>query len=116
MSLSEQTAIDLTEILAESIEESAASSGKIPKYRVAGKTGTSRKPNPNGKGYLNGIYTSFAGYFPVKNPQVLIMVVIDDPKTDNSWGSTVAGPVFNAIANEVGRILNIEPDKQEKIQ
>lgn len=111
--LSEKTAEILTKILAKSIETGAGISGKIPKYRVAGKTGTSRKPDPDGKGYLNEIYTSFVGYFPIKDPQVLIMVVIDNPKTDNSWGSTVAGPVFNAIAKEAGRVLNIEPDKTE---
>ena len=111
--LSEKTAADLTEILAESIEASEAKSGKIPKYRVAGKTGTSKKPNANGIGYSNGIYTSFAGFFPVKNPQVLIMAVVDSPKTGNSWGSTVAGPVFNAVAIEVGRVLHLEPDKKD---
>jgi len=112
--LSEQTAADLTEILAKSIEASEAKSGKIPKYRVAGKTGTSKKPNASGIGYSNGIYTSFAGFFPVKNPQVLIMAVIDSPKTGNSWGSTVAGPVFNAVAIEVGRVLHLEPDKKDE--
>lgn len=114
--LSEQISYDLTQILAKSIEDSEAVSGKIPKYRVAGKTGTSRKPNAQGTGYLSGIYTSFVGYFPVKNPQVLIMVVIDDPKTSNSWGSTVAGPVFNAIANEVGRVLHLEPDQKDPVE
>jgi len=112
--LSEKTAADLTEILAESIEASEAKSGKIPKYRVAGKTGTSKKPNASGIGYSEGIYTSFAGFFPVKNPQVLIMAVIDSPKTGNSWGSTVAGPVFNAVAIEVGRVLHLEPDKKDE--
>lgn len=111
--LSEKTVHDLTKILAESIEASEATSGKIPKYRVAGKTGTARKPNANGRGYSNGIYTSFVGFFPVKNPQVLIMAVVDSPKTGNSWGSTVAGPVFNAVAIEVGRVLHLEPDKKE---
>ncbi|OGH98158.1 MAG: hypothetical protein A2039_02775 [Candidatus Melainabacteria bacterium GWA2_34_9] len=112
--LSEKTAADLTRILAKSIEDSEATSGKIAKYRVAGKTGTSRKPNANGVGYSGGIYTSFAGFFPVKNPQVLIMAVIDSPKTGNSWGSTVAGPVFNAVATEVGRVLHLEPDKKDE--
>lgn len=112
--LSEKTAAGLTEILAKSIEASEAKSGKIAKYRVAGKTGTSRKPNASGIGYSEGIYTSFVGFFPVKNPQVLIMAVIDSPKTGNSWGSTVAGPVFNAVATEVGRVLHLEPDKKDE--
>ena len=41
------------------------------------------------------------------------MAVVDSPKTGNSWGSTVAGPVFNAVAIEVGRVLHLEPDKKD---
>jgi len=109
--LSPETAREMTDLLSESIEASAATAGKIPNYRVAGKTGTSRKPNPNGSGYLTGnVFTSFVGYFPVENPKVLIMVVVDDPKGVEIWGSTVAGPVFNTIAEQTARILNIEPD------
>jgi len=109
--LSPETARTMTDILSASIQDSEAQAGKIPNYRVAGKTGTSRKPNPNGPGYIPGqVFTSFAGYFPAKNPQVVIMVVVDNPKGVEMWGSTVAGPVFNNIASETARILNIEPD------
>lgn len=120
--LSPETTKTVTDLLSISIENSESKAGKIPNFRVAGKTGTSRKPNPNGPGYLsNEVFTSFAGYFPVKNPQVLIMVVVDNPRGVEMWGSTVAGPVFNNIAIEVARILNLEPDapglhaKKEKI-
>lgn len=111
--LSAQTSRELTKILCDSIEHSKASAGKIPNYYVAGKTGTSRKPNPNGPGYLeNQLFTSFVGFFPVKNPQILMMVVVDNPKgsSDGIWGSTVAGPVFNEIATQIARIMNIPPD------
>ena len=110
--LSEKNCKIITDLLAESIEKSASRAGRISKFHVAGKSGTSKKPNPNGSGYLEDkVYASFVGYFPVKNPEVLIMVVIDNPKSKNSWGSTVAGPVFNAVATEVGRVLNLESDK-----
>lgn len=105
--LSEQTAQTVTDLLKESIAKSESKAGKIEKYSVAGKSGTSRKPNPNGKGYLTGVYTSFIGYYPAENPQVLIMVVVDNPKSNNDWGSTIAGPVFNAVATEVARVLNL---------
>ncbi|MEI7473762.1 MAG: penicillin-binding protein 2 [bacterium] len=113
--ISEITAQKLTHILAQSIEASDAKAGKIPNFNVAGKTGTSRKPNPNGPGYIpNSVFTSFVGYFPVKDPQVLMMVVVDDPKGAEVWGSTIAGPIFNSIATEVCRILNLEPDAPGK--
>lgn len=109
--LSPQVSSELTDILARSIQHSDANTGKIPNFTVAGKTGTSRKPNPKGGGYLTGqVFTSFVGYFPSKDPKVLIMVVVDNPKGAEVWGSTVAGPVFNSIAVEVARILNLQPD------
>ncbi len=102
----------ITELLAKSIDKSDSEAGQLRKYRVAGKTGTSKKPNPHGPGYLaDEVYTSFIGYFPANDPQALIMIVIDNPKTRNAWGSTVAGPLFNSVATEVGRVLNLKSDQ-----
>ncbi len=110
--LSPQTAKDMTELLEHSIRHSKSTAGKIPNFTVAGKTGTSRKPNPHGGGYLQGVvYTSFAAFFPASNPEVLIMVVVDSPKGGEVWGSTVAGPVFNEVATFVTRHLNLKPDE-----
>lgn len=109
--LSQKNCGIITGLLAESIEKGPSDAGRIPKYRVAGKTGTSKKPNPDGPGYLSEeVYASFIGYFPASEPEVLIMVVIDNPKNKNAWGSTVAGPLFNAVAIEVGRVLNLKSD------
>lgn len=110
--ISSKTSKLVTKLLKGSIAESNSTAGKIPGYYVAGKTGTSRKPNPNGPGYIpNSVFTSFVGYFPADNPQLLIMVVVDNPKGCEVWGSTVAGPVFNSIASEAARYLNIKKDK-----
>lgn len=108
--ISPVTAKKLTRILEGSIRNSKAVTGKIPNFTVAGKTGTSNKPNPNGIGYTKEMYTSFVGFFPATKPQYLMMVVIDDPKGGNIWGSTVAGPIFNEIASQMTRILNMTPD------
>jgi len=109
--LSPQTAVTMTRLLSDSIQYSDAKAGKIPDFRVAGKSGTSRKPNPHGAGYLPGqVFTSFVGYFPAYDPQVLIMVVVDNPKGVEIWGSTVAGPIFNNVAIETARILDLKLD------
>ncbi len=113
--ISKQTAGVLTNLLADSIDATTSKAGKIPNYRIAGKTGTSRKPKPNGRGYLKDkVYTSFVGYLPVKNPQLVILVVIDSPNTKQNWGSTIAGPVFNSIALQAARLKGIEPDRPLK--
>lgn len=116
--LSSKTSKTITKLLTRSIKESNAIAGKIPGYYVAGKTGTSRKlrsDNPS-KGYSSDIYTSFAGYFPAYDPELMILVVIDSPKGGEAWGNTVAGPVFNSIATEAARYLNIKPDKPEELE
>lgn len=106
-----ETAQAMRKLLAGSIKNSKSTAGKIPNFTVAGKTGTARKPNPNGAGYLTGVvYTSFAAFFPASDPEILIMVVVDSPKGAEVWGSTVAGPVFNEVATFVTRHLSMKPD------
>ena len=108
--LSKETANYVSNLLGQSVKENVEAmayiAGNIPGYSVAGKTGTAQKVNPNGKGYLPGhTIASFIGYFPVNNPEILILVVIDDPKTEGQWGNTVAGPVFNDVGSFAAKRL-----------
>jgi cell division protein FtsI (penicillin-binding protein 3) len=82
----------------------------VPGYTVAGKTGTARKPNDNGlPGYKTGAYvSSFAGYLPAENPQVSIIVVIDEPST-SIYASVVSAPLFAELANLAVRQLRVAP-------
>jgi cell division protein FtsI/penicillin-binding protein 2 len=107
--ISEQTAKTVTELLVESIETAKTSTVRLDGYHVAGKTGTSRRPNENGRGYTNELFTSFVGYFPAENPEVLIMVVVDSPGVGNAWGSTIAGPIFKQLATETASYLGLKP-------
>lgn len=73
-------------------------------YKIAGKSGTAQVAN-NKDGYSKGgqkIYqSSFAGYFPADDPKYSCIVVINDPKGGDYYGSSVAGPVFKQIADYV---------------
>ncbi len=69
------------------------------KYKVAGKTGTAKKVK-NGR-YTNEYYTSFVGYFPAEQPKYSCIVVIDNPKGYQIYGSDVSAPVFREIANKI---------------
>ena len=98
-------------LLAENVYEGSQIAGQIPGYRVAGKTGTAQKVTASGRGYIAGAtIASFVGFLPARSPQLLCIAVIDTPQTDGRWGNTVAGPVFNAVAMEAARYLNIPPD------
>ena len=99
-----------TQLLAKSVSNSKGIIN-LEKYSVAGKTGTSKKPKENAKGYSNDLYASVIGYLPASNPQLLIYVVVDSAQGHSVFGNTVAGPIFKEVANQCARILNIPPDK-----
>jgi cell division protein FtsI (penicillin-binding protein 3) len=76
-------------------------------YHVAGKTGTALVANGK-RGYSDHIYqSSFAGYFPSKNPKYSIIVVIKNkPFAKKYYGASVAGPVFKEISDKLFATLN----------
>lgn len=98
--VSRQTAKELTELLVGVVERGTGVDAKINNMKVAGKTGTSRK-YVDGK-YSESKYTSsFIGYFPAENPQIVIAVVIDAPMSGDYYGGKVAAPVFKKIAERI---------------
>lgn len=94
----------------ESVTEQGGSGLKaaVEGYRIAGKTGTSRKAAPGGYGeqYVN----IFAGLAPASNPQVVTVVLINEPGGDLYYSSDTAAPVFSQIMGGALRLLNIAPD------
>ncbi len=104
---------DLTDILVESIDRSK-SIAKMKDFRLAAKTGTSRRPKDTGVGYTNKMYTSMVGYLPASDPKILIYIVIDSAKGD-VWGSTVAAPIFKDISSELAKIMNLTPDRTKPL-
>jgi cell division protein FtsI/penicillin-binding protein 2 len=108
-----ETAQLISRLLADNVELGTQMAGKVPGYRVAGKTGTAQKAIAGGRGYMAGqTIASFIGFLPAGNPQLLCLVVIDSPQTDGRWGNTIAGPVFNAICIEAARYLGIPPSQK----
>ena len=84
-------------------------------YRVAGKTGTAQKPDPNG-GYSKGKYTAvFAGIAPANDPELVIVVVVDEPKK-SIYGGQAAAPVFRHIAESVLPYLGVPAQLDEGIE
>jgi cell division protein FtsI (penicillin-binding protein 3) len=78
---------------------------------VAGKTGTAEKIDPETGLYSETLYTSsFVGYVPADDPQLLIAVVIDEPSSSGAYyGGDVAAPAFEQIAELSLQNLRISP-------
>jgi cell division protein FtsI (penicillin-binding protein 3) len=87
----------------------------ITGYRVAGKTGTAQKHNPNGKGYaVNKYVCSFIGFLPADKPQVLTLVVIDEPNPIWAYGGDVSAPAFRNLSNMMISYLHVLPGAVDK--
>ena len=86
---------------------------QVEGYRVAGKTGTARKPLDNGQGYEDGAgnfryVATFAGFLPADEPELTIIATIDQP-TASIYAGHVAAPVFADIASYAVRHFGIAP-------
>lgn len=90
------------------VERGTAKNINHSHYKIAGKTGTAKKVK-NGR-YVKEYYTSFAGYFPAEAPRYSCIVVIDNPKGYQIYGSDVSAPVFKEIAD---KIYSLELDMHE---
>ena len=97
---SNETLTRVKKLLEMVVQEGTASNIKDSDYLIAGKTGTAQRVKPGG-GYERAYYTSFAGYFPADAPKYSCIVVIDNPKGYNQYGSDVAAPVFKEIADNI---------------
>jgi cell division protein FtsI/penicillin-binding protein 2 len=112
--VSEDAAAKLRSALKEVVSKhGTAFAATIPGYSAGGKTGTANIAKPNGGGYYEDRFTtSFVGFFPADNPQVVCLVTACYPKAPESaaYGGTVAGPTFSRIGEQTARYLNIPPD------
>lgn len=95
------------------VAEGGASKAIVDGYRVGGKTGTSRKA-VNG-GYGNDYVGLFAGVGPITQPELAVVVVINEPGGDLYHGGDVAAPVFSRVMKGALHILNIAPDQSKNI-
>ncbi len=107
MPISKETANTLTQMLATSLE-GESSDALVDGYRVAGKTGTAEIA-VNGQYSSNATNASFVGWGPVDNPQFIVYVWLEKPKS-SIWGSVVAAPVFSDVVKQLVVLMNIPPD------
>ena len=91
-----------------------AKKAQLDGYSAAGKTGTAQKVDPRTHAYsATKFIGSFVGFAPVKNPAVVIIVVIDEP-LGSYHGGDVAAPVFREIAEQILPELGVTPDVEFK--
>lgn len=105
--LSEKAAAEMTKALCTVVEEGGTGTkAALAGYAVAGKTGTAHKVE--GGVYVNKYFSSFVGFFPARNPEVCILISLDEPR-GAYYGGNTAGPIFRTISEKIAHHLNIVP-------
>ncbi|RKU39627.1 hypothetical protein C6496_00530 [Candidatus Poribacteria bacterium] len=99
-----EIARQMADILVGVVEGGSGRRARIENYRVAGKTGTAQKAEPNGKGYLGKEIMSFMGFLPAENPVISVIVMLDEP-TGARFSGQIAGPLFQKVATQTIQYL-----------
>jgi cell division protein FtsI (penicillin-binding protein 3) len=107
--ISPQTAEKLTAIFIGVVERGTGKPAAVEGYTVAGKTGTAQKVDNQRGAYSNReVLASFVGYVPAEEPQIALLVMLDEPQKLR-WGSQAAAPVFRQVAQQALHYLQIPP-------
>lgn len=106
--ISPATSEKIKEMMRETVVNGTGKAASIEGYDIGGKTGTSQKV-VNGQ-YMRGHYVaSFAGFYPIDNPQYLCLVIVDNPSKGNYYGGSIAAPVFHNTMQRIIKYKNILP-------
>jgi cell division protein FtsI (penicillin-binding protein 3)/stage V sporulation protein D (sporulation-specific penicillin-binding protein) len=109
------TAERVTEMLSDVVEEGTGRRyARLDQHTAAGKTGTTQKIE-NGRYTTSKQVTSFSGFIPAQNPQLVITVVVDYPKKYKASGGKICGPAFKNIAQACIAYLGIRADKKQSV-
>jgi cell division protein FtsI (penicillin-binding protein 3) len=108
--VSEKTARTLAEMLESVVDdrEGTGTRAAIPGYRVAGKTGTANRVDPE-LGRYKGYTASFAGFAPADAPRVTVYCAIQNPTKGSYFGGQICGPIYKEVMEFALKTLQIPP-------
>ncbi len=109
----------MTPILETVVEEGTGRNAMLFEYRVAGKTGTTKKLQRVGNQmkYSDSKYiSSFIGYAPANDPKICVLVILNEPQNGAYYGGTVAAPVVKNIIKRALHDMKVEPQYIKTVQ
>ena len=85
----------------------------VPGYRVGGKTGTSEKLDAKENGEVTKRVSSFLGIAPANDPEICVLVLLDEAYLENVFGSVIVAPVVGAVMADILPYLGMDPQYTE---
>ncbi len=105
--ISEDTSSKVVYALESVVANGSGKNAYIADYRVGGKTGTAQKVE-NGQYLVNNYITSFIGFLPADDPEVVVYIAVDNAKGVTQYGGTIAAPLAKNVMLDIIDILDIE--------
>lgn len=106
--ISKETSDTMKELLEAVVAEGSGSRGQVEGFRVGGKTATSEKLPRGTAKYIS----SFLGFAPADNPQIIGIIMIDEP-VGIYYGGTIAAPVMSEMFSNILPYMGLEPSYKE---
>lgn len=115
--ITEMTAAEMRQMMEDVVLYGTGTPAQLDGYSSAGKTGTAQKIDPRTHRYSKtNLIASFAGFAPVNNPAVTIVVVMDSPHKGSHYGTAASAPLFRELAQEILEYLGVPHDQDLKPQ
>ncbi|MGI6168270.1 MAG: penicillin-binding transpeptidase domain-containing protein [Christensenellales bacterium] len=108
--VSEATSATMRQLLESVVADGSGRFSQIEGYRVGGKTGTAQKYDETGKVAVGKNISSFLGFVPADDPQLLCLILVDEPGVPVTFGSVVAAPHVQDVLENSLKYLHIAPD------
>lgn len=106
--ISAETAGIMRDMMVAAVRDGLDLEAQLPGYTVAGKTGTAEIPTP--VGYRSDAWImTFVGFLPADDPQVIVLVKLDEPR-NGRWASQVVAPIFRRLAERLVILMEIPTD------
>ncbi len=106
--ISEETSEEMRTILETVVNTSQGGNSYIQGYRIGGKSGTSQKIDEDKTG--NTYVASYCAFAPADDPEIIILVMVDNPQGENYYGSLVAAPIVTAALTDILPYLGFFPE------
>jgi len=111
--VSEETSVAMRKVLEDAVIYGSGRNAYIAGFRVGGKTGTAQKYGPTGQILEGKNVSSFIGFAPADDPEIMVLYMVDEPQAAVTYGSVIAAPHVGRIIEDSLKYLGIEPIFEE---
>jgi stage V sporulation protein D (sporulation-specific penicillin-binding protein) len=114
--ISESTSATMRDLLESVVSGGSGEASSIAGYKVGGKTGTAQKYDSTGKVAEGKNISSFVGFAPAEDPELVVLILVDEPGVPVTFGSKVAAPHVRSVLENALKYLQIPPSDPQELQ